>query len=277
MSLIRGTCICFYRALDTFDSDYSLFEANHDNSLISVSINNISGHIVTLTRTCLYLYTVNGHPLSRMTISHNTPMRNSEFSMMTSATIGIAIPTADWQEGVEAVTGHESGLVCLWKLRRIAKNRRQQANDNLKHNMWSPAAKYKEGVHGEAENFQNKASPGGGIQNTDSSEAKISYIHRELYVCSTISKVHEERITALRLCQSASHGIGGGTASSAHASSSVLSAGGSSGLRASKHNQRNVISALPITEYAGGNNDLLIGDANGCVSRWTSHRLLAEK
>ena len=208
--------------------------SNHDGPVISVSINQLSGHVMTLTRTRLYLFTVNGVLLASTSLCSPFPLFNSEFTCMFPATVGIAVPTPDWREGVEVVTGHEGGLVCLWKMRRE----------------YRPSDTVMEVIYGDNVELESADE-----LNTSNTQSKLSqnYIHRELYVCSTISRVHDERITALKLCPATSSTS---TVSSSNVNSTVKI----------KTKKSSLISHQ--NEYLGSQTDLLVGDGGGVISRW---------
>ena len=207
--------------------------SNHDGPVISVSINQLSGHIMTLTRTRLYLFTVNGVLLASTSLSSSLQFHNSEFTCMFPATVGICVPTPDWKEGIEVITGHEGGLVCLWKMRREPR----------------PSDTVMEVIYGD--NVDIHGDEGNDSEFT-SGQTKLSqnYIHRELYVCATIGRVHEERITALKLCPTTS-------------STSTVSSSGTSAVVRSK---KSLISHQ--NEYMGAQTELLVGDGGGIISRW---------
>lgn len=236
--------------------------AAHDNSLVSVSINRLSGRIVTLTRTCVCLHTANGVLLASSVIDHNTPMHNSEYACIFPATVGIAIPTSYWQDGVELVTGHEAGLVCLWKMKR-SRRRLETAAGNESERCTpdsSPSARERT----DSTSLSVKTD-GSGLKPVPK-RASDTYIHRELYVCSTISKLHEDKITALKLCCSAN-------SFSSSSSAAVSVSGGAHGhgiLNPTnmKHNKGSNISPQ-LVENIGSNSDLLVGDAGGSISRWS--------
>lgn len=79
---------------------------NHKGKVVSVSINSISGNICTLTATELRVYSLNGEVLASSPI-HSAKGRGGVVK---------APPSGDWQDGIVAVTGHESGNIFLWKM-----------------------------------------------------------------------------------------------------------------------------------------------------------------
>ena len=82
----------------------------HSGSVVSVSVNAVSGHIATLTSGELRLYSINGDLLSSVTLQSHKQSRPK-------ARVVMCPPSGDWQDGIVAVTGHEGGYVYLWKLK----------------------------------------------------------------------------------------------------------------------------------------------------------------
>lgn len=208
--------------------------SKHNGPVISLSINPLSGQIVTLTSSQLRLYTVNGRLISFANIDsreslHTNPERGGFSSLLTAAApprLVIATPTAEWQDGVVAVTGHEGGHVYLWRL----------------HNLSSPKNVSLSELYPEdfdAAHYSFSASEA----ELESSPERLS-IASQLYISSTPTKVHRSNITVLRLCSSAG----------------------------SNTNRTKDLVAKSVEE-CGRAVDLLVGDADGFVSRWTPQRL----
>jgi WD40 repeat protein len=84
---------------------------NHSGTVLSVSVNAISGNIATLTAGELRLYSINGELLSRAT------MHGDGQQVKHKARVVLCPPSGSWQDGIVAVTGHENGHVFLWKLK----------------------------------------------------------------------------------------------------------------------------------------------------------------
>lgn len=226
---------------------------NHfDNCLLSVSINNLSGHIVALTKSSLYLFNINGGLLAKSFLNHMVASTGVDFVGVTPATVGVAIPTPDWLEGVEAVTGHEGGLVCLWKLRRIIA---AHENSNVS----------------DAEGLQISTNE----LDSPSNKPSGSRLQRELYVCSTITGTHGYDITAVKLCRTSVY-HSSNVIPNAHSGSSNT-AGVAVTTVPSRRNHHGLISHLPVTDFTGSGFDLLVGDSGGFVSRWASVRPHSEK
>lgn len=262
--------------------------SEHDNALLSVSINRLSGNIMTLTRTCVSLHTVNGVLLASALIDRNTPMRNTDYSNIFPATVGMTVPCSYWQDGVELVTGHEGGLVCLWKMKRSRKKLGTTATastGNSESGYTSPVACLGARSRASSTIIGSESTMSLSLEadsNGDGSGrmpvpklVSDTYIHRELYVSSTISRVHEDNITALKLCCSATS-FAGSSSSFSGASASAVSVPGSAHGYGSlnptkmKHNKGSNISPQLI-ENIGSNSDLLVGDAAGYISRWSCH------
>ena len=125
---------------DTHNTKLLRVLAGFSGPVLSVSINHLSGNIVVLTTAKLGVYTVNGNLLSTVAMSrldsqldlsvpiHGTPQQglganyshvNSPLAFKVRPRVVIAPPTADWQDGVVAVTGHETGLIFLWKMQTV--------------------------------------------------------------------------------------------------------------------------------------------------------------
>jgi WD40 repeat protein len=80
--------------------------SRHTSKILSVSINSISGNIVTLTNDELRIYHLNGELVGQCNFAdENIP----------SGTVAVAPPCGEWQYSVMAVTGHQHGNVYLWK------------------------------------------------------------------------------------------------------------------------------------------------------------------
>ena len=82
----------------------------HLGPVISVSINNVCGYLATLTSTELRLYTINGELLCSANM-------NDVSNPKPRARAVLCLPIGEWQDGIVCVTGHETGLICLWKVR----------------------------------------------------------------------------------------------------------------------------------------------------------------
>ena len=102
----------------------------HAGPVLSVSISPISGYVLTLARCELRLYSLNGDLLAAATLSLASPAGGEEAEdtvpqgsagpdILAGGLKVLAVPTADWQRGLVAVTGHENGFVYIWKLRVV--------------------------------------------------------------------------------------------------------------------------------------------------------------
>jgi hypothetical protein len=109
--------------------------AGFSGPVISVSINHLCGNVAVLTTGRMALYNINGVIISSVALSdplsshisgvHGTPQAglgpnhghmNPASAFKLRPRVVLAPPTADWQDGVVAVTGHEAGHLFLWKL-----------------------------------------------------------------------------------------------------------------------------------------------------------------
>ena len=114
-----------------------------------MSINAVSGHLAILSCGELRLYSINGdilgsvrfgddpigpstvlstlsssQPNSKMESAEIPRKRKSDGSSMNLSSLAwgrvvLAPPCSVWQDGVVAVTGHDSGLVCFWRLQTV--------------------------------------------------------------------------------------------------------------------------------------------------------------
>lgn len=93
--------------------------------MISVSINNVAGNIAVLTQSSLSLFDINGNILSSINLndpsfqdrqSPNVTFPSFLQVFKSRPKVVLAPPCADWQDGIVAVTGHESGYIFLWRL-----------------------------------------------------------------------------------------------------------------------------------------------------------------
>jgi WD40 repeat protein len=241
---------------------------DHRGPLLSVSINAMSGQIATLTLTQLRLYTINGELLSYANPSNPTEGGGGLLSMgradrlhsnsYSSGNIGssgavlpapcvvLAAPCGNWQDGVVLVTGHKEGYVYLWKLGKpvLDDDNDDDAGtgagaDASSSGAESPAAAAAASTSSAKYSTSSATSP---------SERKVTaYVttnnkirFRELYISSVPMKVHKASITVLRLC-------------------SVTAGKAKDSITKAVDESREL--------------DLLVGDAEGFVSRWTPVRL----
>lgn len=88
----------------------------HNGAVVSVSINNVCGHVLTLTHNEIRLYTINGVLLAVSDMCLIGNLRPKALNVL-------ALPLGDWQDGVIAVTGHETGFLIAWKVanRKLSK------------------------------------------------------------------------------------------------------------------------------------------------------------
>lgn len=89
--------------------------------ITSVSINKVCGDVVVVSPARLRVFSVNGNLLCQSRLNWDS------FSSAGAITIAVALPSADWQDGVIAATGHASGQLCLWKKNRRPKRQSEDA------------------------------------------------------------------------------------------------------------------------------------------------------
>jgi WD40 repeat protein len=176
--------------------------SSHTSPILSVSVNAISGNIVTLTKEQLRVYHLNGELISYQNFFE--PFQDMNISL---GKVVLSPPCGEWQNGVVAITGHKDGSLYIWKLdNRVSRPLvRKDTSDPALHPMGN--------TH-----------------------------FRKLSVVCQPPKTHQAEITCLRLCP----------------------AGGP------VNRTRDLIRK---TYEDSRNLDLLVGDAEGQVSRWTAARL----
>ena len=233
--------------------------SRHNGPIVSLSVNSISGQILTLTSRQLRMYSINGRLLSIVNfvlhdsssigggsissldsfhISRSGASISSSVSAASPPRVVVATATAEWQDGVVAVTGHEGGHVYLWRLRSLPVAREISLAELYPKNY--DASHY------------NRESRSWTKRNVSVMQEKDDIVDRELlegmpmltsqlYISSTPTKVHATDITVMRLCS---------TAATNRAKDLVTKS----------FDDRSAV-------------DLLVGDADGYVSRWTPLRL----
>jgi WD40 repeat protein len=85
---------------------------DHPTRIISVSINNCNGRIVSVSASHIHVASINGESLALNSFLAYA----SDNQVMSSPSIVLAPSSKDWYEGVVAVTGHEQGYIYLWKI-----------------------------------------------------------------------------------------------------------------------------------------------------------------
>ena len=143
----------------------------HLGPVVSVSINSISGNVVTATDRELRVYSIGGQMLATADLEAlNVP----------SATVVLAPPYGNWQDGVAAVSGHEGGHLILWKLQtRYVESSNDSAIDV--------------GYSGRGRQGSDTVIPDAG---------NCSRVIKELVAVCTPPKTHRADISCLRLCSS---------------------------------------------------------------------------
>lgn len=136
--------------------------SDHIGRLESVSINTISGNLVTLTKEQVRIYHLNGQILSSYFFSLSDIKKS-----IAPARVVVAPPCGEWQDGVVAVTGHVDGGVYLWKMSKLTQN------DNRT-----------------AQQFGNNA-----VDDERSQPTVYS-----MYIASSLPKMHKSEVCCLKLC-----------------------------------------------------------------------------
>jgi len=222
--------------------------SRHSGPILSLSLSAISGQIVTLTADQLRLYTVNGELLSYVTLSEEMDEDIGSRTRGGSVTVAavssapkvvVASPAAEWQDGVVAVTGHAGGHVYLWRLRSLATE--QWVSRDLPQSA-DESRDASSGTHlkWSPSHRRTADSP------THSSSNGSRLLTRQLYISASLTKVHRSDITVLRLCSAAAT------------------------LGNSGHHHKDLVTRCFDDSRSI---DLLVGDADGCVSRWAPLRL----
>lgn len=234
---------------------YSL--SRHNGPVFSLSVNSISGQIFTLTSNQLRVYGINGRLLSIVNIdvhessssSYDSFSSNSSSGWANSSTsisaassprVVVATPMAEWQEGVVAVTGHEGGHVYLWRLRSLSVPRAVSFAELYPKDF--------DAAHYNRESLSWTKQRVSAVQEKDDRAEKelllegVPMLTSQLYISSTLTKVHTTDITVMRLCSTG----------------------------AANRTKDLVTKSFDDNRTAV---DLLVGDADGFVSRWAPLRL----
>jgi WD40 repeat protein len=228
--------------------------ANHTGPIVAVSINTISGSILTLTKEQLRIYHLNGD-----LIGYQNFIDLSVNMHLAPATALIAPPVGEWQEGVIAVTGHKDGTVYLWKMSKKSfinppagaspiledpGSMRGNTSNNNKNTNNSSSSSYS--TSSSLKNLEIKQQQ---IQHPvyyNSCMCPVGGPFYTLYIATVLSKTHKNEITTLRLCSNTFFFTG----------------------------MNKLTKELINKAYEESRNlDLFVGDADGMVSRWTVAKL----
>lgn len=165
---------------------------NVSQPLLSVSISHISGQVVALTTKRLFVFGLNGDLMGYADVSKPSGFQTKpsdpadstlrypdgiEMSKMAPPTVAIAVSSAEWQNGIVAVTGHKGGQILLWKLDKIDCSLVQTSESS-------------------------KMSSRDASSSRPYSTTVCTSIVRPLNVVSVLPKTHKADITSLRLCPS---------------------------------------------------------------------------
>ena len=156
----------------------------HEDPVVSVSCNSISGNIAALTTSCLFLYTINGELVAKSAYSSGLV---GETTSIVTGRIVTAPGSADWQDGVVAVTGHDNGQIVLWRVKREIVTTAVIDTESV------PIVT----VDGKAiahSSVEDRALP-----STATIHPSKKRIERKL-IPTVLPKAHRSQITALRLC-----------------------------------------------------------------------------
>ena len=233
--------------------------------VISISINSVSGIIATLTIEQIRLYSINGDLISYVNLhqqqqhhqQHHQQQQQQQFknrntaNVMNEPTVILVTPCLLGQDGIKVVTGHKGGYIYLWKLRKYMHNYDESINSNDKND--------DNGEHGSSKNNNNSnnnninSSNNNNNNNSSSSSSSKNKIHSyktiknesqllELFITSIPTRTHKASITILKLCSS----------------------------NYTTLKSKEIISrTLEDKRYL----DLLVGDNDGYVSRWSTLKL----
>jgi len=221
----------------------------HTSHVLAVSMNTISGFIATITKEQLRVFHLNGALLSYQNFFAKGDVNDMSSSCdrahyykrnqrleglkLSHGSSVVAPPCGEWQDGVVAVTGHQEGHVLCWKLTSTMQLTEEQSA---------------------AEDVTK--SP---IEESLHPMAAGQY-YRRLYIASTPTKVHRSAITTLRLS--------GGLSTQTTLASSLTNFRNNITVNSNTHKE------VIHRAYAESRNlELLIGDAEGYVSRWSTVKL----
>lgn len=219
--------------------------------VISVSISSVSGVIATLTIEQIRLYSINGDLISYINLNqqqhhqHNhhfqqqqqqqQPHHTNTANVMNEPTVILVTPCLLGQDGVKLVTGHKGGYIYLWKLRKFTNNYDENV-DNGEHNSsnsYNNNDNTNDDYNSSSGSSKNKIHSYKTIKN----ESQLL----ELFITSIPTRIHKASITVLKLC-STNYAI----------------------------KSKEIISrSLEDRRYL----DLLVGDNDGYVSRWSTLKL----
>lgn len=215
---------------------------DHLGPLLSVSVNAMSGFLATLTAQQLRLYTINGELVSYVNPANPMGCRLNGTDALSPPCVVLATPCGAWQDGVVLVTGHKDGYLYLWKLSKPVLDSEEEGEGEEdeecvlnNNNTSSPTVVPRKGspVPVTYESILDRK-----VQPyvTTTNHSKF----RELFISAVPVKIHKANITVLKLC-------------------SAVANKGKETIAKSVEESRSL--------------DVLVGDADGFVSRWTPLKL----
>ena len=223
--------------------------SEHTGSLVAVSINTISGNIITLTKEQLRIYHLNGS-----LISYQNFLDPAQNLLIAPATAVLAPPCGEWQDGVIAVTGHKDGGLYLWKLSNqviinpvsAALSVAGESTSGLS-NLNSSPMKSDPPQRSKKQRQYRFDHPGNSAYREVYENCPLYPTggpYYSLFITSTLLKTHKAEITSLKLC--------------------------STNLSFTNKLTKELINKA----YEESRNmDLLVGDMEGNISRWTIAKL----
>jgi hypothetical protein len=236
--------------------------SHHLGQVLSVSMNTISGNIVTITKHQLRIYHINGDLI--VYFNFYDPHQDIR---MPSGLIALAIPCGDWQgEAVVAVTGHREGYIYLWKLQDASLTNKAfigGRDDGIQAlSLTQQHRSISSDTNNTSVDFSSSQQTATNSSLSLTSSLKAGAVAadrvydpawqplspnrciRSLVIASIPTKIHRGDITCLRLCPS-------------------ITIKSKDGIQKTYEESRNL--------------DLFVGDADGFVSRWTPVKLEALK
>jgi hypothetical protein len=212
----------------------------HENPVVSISIGSLSGCICTLTKSYLRAFSVNGDLLVAACYTGGV-VGDASISI---GRVVLAPRCADWQDGITAVTGHDTGQVIMWRVRCDAEGAVGVNAEEDDRSFEPPSFSLEQcgsptsplSTRSRSSSISPASTP-----RPDRSQASRTILRRK-FVPFMLAKTHRSQISVLRNCSHSTH-----TAS-----------------------RRDLIDKS--FENAGAI-ELYIGDMDGYVSRWNAAQL----
>ena len=157
----------------------------HAAPVISVSINKLTGDMVTLGGVDVRVWSVTGELLAQV----------SAIAVVKEVpTCAVATGCPEWLNGVVAVTGHDNGKLCLWGLHHLSDD---EAGQRLDRGASAAGAREERAWRGgKCMDGDDLAGPGAEVDlgsNTGTTQG------RQLKVMQILQGIHTAAITAIRV------------------------------------------------------------------------------